>query len=167
MVCTFASRSSTNWSWVYFLSLQLLILSRKKLNDDSTRKRLILRLNGSAFIRSSHRWCSQTKDALRNFTKFTGKHLCQSLFLNKLQAWAICKPRHWNWRWNWNWNWNWYYKRYYIQWTPNLAGWWLRIRGPHPQSQATLGYRGHVTNKRSYISTFTRPMNPKRSRVVT
>ena len=24
------------------------------------------------------------KDALRNFTKFTGKHLCQSLFFNKV-----------------------------------------------------------------------------------
>ena len=24
----------------------------------------------------------------RNFTKFTGKHLCQSLFLKKLQAWG-------------------------------------------------------------------------------
>ena len=23
------------------------------------------------------------KDVLRNFTKFTGKHLCQSLFFNK------------------------------------------------------------------------------------
>ena len=35
------------------------------------------------FIYSSHRRCSLRKDALRNFAKFTGKHLCQSLFLNK------------------------------------------------------------------------------------
>ena len=27
--------------------------------------------------------------------------------------------------------------------------------------------RGHVTNKMRYVSTFTRPMDPKRSRVVT
>ena len=26
------------------------------------------------------------KGVLRNFTKFTGKHLCQGLFFNKLQA---------------------------------------------------------------------------------
>ena len=36
--------------------------------------------------RSSHRRCFIEKDALKNFTKFTGKHLCQSLFLIKLQA---------------------------------------------------------------------------------
>ena len=35
------------------------------------------------FIYSSHRRCSLRKDALRNFAKFTGKHLCLSLFLNK------------------------------------------------------------------------------------
>ena len=34
--------------------------------------------------RSSHRWCSVKKSVLRNFTKFTGKHLCQSLFFNKV-----------------------------------------------------------------------------------
>ena len=31
------------------------------------------------------------KGVLRNFTKFTGKHLCQSLFLNKF---AVLKPAH-------------------------------------------------------------------------
>ena len=51
-------------------------------------------------------------------------------------------------------------------WIPNLAGWWLRIRGPHPQTHMTLQYRGHVTNKKSYTSTFTRPMNRKLSRLV-
>ena len=30
--------------------------------------------------RSSHRRCSVRKGVLRNFAKFTGKHLCQSLF---------------------------------------------------------------------------------------
>ena len=37
-------------------------------------------------IRSSHRRCSLEKGVLRNFAKFTGKRLCQSLFLIKLQA---------------------------------------------------------------------------------
>ena len=34
--------------------------------------------------RSSHRRCSVKKGVLRNFTKFTGKHLCQSIFFNKV-----------------------------------------------------------------------------------
>ena len=34
--------------------------------------------------RSSHRGCSVKKGVLRNFAKFTGKHLCQSLFFNKV-----------------------------------------------------------------------------------
>ena len=40
------------------------------------------------------------------------------------------------------------------------------MRGPHPQSHVTLCYRGHVTNKKRYNSTFTKPMDPKLSRVV-
>ena len=41
------------------------------------------------------------------------------------------------------------------------------MRLPNSQCDVTLRYRGHVTNKISYISTFTRPMYPKLSRVVT
>ena len=36
--------------------------------------------------RSSHRRCSVTKGVLRNFEKFIGKQLGQSLFLIKLQG---------------------------------------------------------------------------------
>ena len=39
------------------------------------------------------------KDVLRNFAKFTGKHLCQSLFLNKvagLRAATLLKKRLWH-----------------------------------------------------------------------
>ena len=36
--------------------------------------------------RSSHQRCSLRKGVLRNFAKFTGKHLCRSLFLIKLPA---------------------------------------------------------------------------------
>ena len=35
-------------------------------------------------FRSSHQRCSVKKDVLRNFAKITGKHLCQSLFFNKV-----------------------------------------------------------------------------------
>ena len=34
--------------------------------------------------RSNHQRCSMKKGALRNFTNFTGKHLCQSLFFHKV-----------------------------------------------------------------------------------
>ena len=37
-----------------------------------------------AMNRSSHRRCSLRKGVLRNFAKFTGKHLCQSLFFHKV-----------------------------------------------------------------------------------
>ena len=35
-------------------------------------------------FRSSHPRCSVKKGALRNFAKFSGKHLCQSLFFYKV-----------------------------------------------------------------------------------
>ena len=52
-------------------------------------------------------------------------------------------------------------------WTPNIAEWWLRMRGPHPQSYVILRYHPHVKNKKCYISTFTRSMYPKSRRMVT
>ena len=35
---------------------------------------------------NSHQRCSLKKDVLKNFAKFTGKHLCQSLFLKKVEG---------------------------------------------------------------------------------
>ena len=35
-------------------------------------------------LKNSHRRCSVRKGVFRNFTKFTEKHLCQSLFFNKV-----------------------------------------------------------------------------------
>ena len=43
--------------------------------------------------RSSHRGCSVRKAVLRNFEKFTGKHLCQSFFFNKV---SLLKKRLWH-----------------------------------------------------------------------
>ena len=34
--------------------------------------------------KSSHQRCVHKKSVLKNFGKFTGKHLCQSLFFNKV-----------------------------------------------------------------------------------
>ena len=43
------------------------------------------------YTRSSHRRNSMRKGVLRNFAKFTGKHLCQSLFFNKVAALIVKK----------------------------------------------------------------------------
>ena len=37
-------------------------------------------------VRSSHQRCFVRNGAIRNFAKFTGKHLCQSLFFNKVAS---------------------------------------------------------------------------------
>ena len=49
--------------------------------------------------RSSHRRCSVKKGVLRNFAKFTGKHLYQSLFFNKiagLRSATLLKKKLWH-----------------------------------------------------------------------
>ena len=49
--------------------------------------------------RSSHKRFSVQKGVIRNFTKFTGKHLCQCLFFNKvagLRPATLLKKRHWH-----------------------------------------------------------------------
>ena len=56
-------------------------------------------LNILSSARSSHQRCSIIKGVLRNFTKFTGKHLCQSLFFNKvagLSPATLLKKRLWH-----------------------------------------------------------------------
>ena len=48
---------------------------------------------------SSHRGCPVRKGVLRNFAKLTGKHLCQSLFFNKvggLRPETLLKKRLWH-----------------------------------------------------------------------
>ena len=49
--------------------------------------------------RNSHQRCFMKKGVLRNFKKFTGKRLCQSLFLNKvagLKPATLLKKRLWH-----------------------------------------------------------------------
>ena len=41
-------------------------------------------------FRSSYQRCFIIKGVLRNFAKFTGKHLCQSLFLSKVTRRQAC-----------------------------------------------------------------------------
>ena len=42
--------------------------------------------NMKPHYRSSHGKCSIRKGVLRNFTKVSGKHLCQSLFFDKVAS---------------------------------------------------------------------------------
>ena len=49
-------------------------------------------------FRSSHQKCTVKKDVLRNFTKLTGKYMCQGLFFNKvagLSPATLLKKRLW------------------------------------------------------------------------
>ena len=48
------------------------------------KKTYLMRILSTA--RSSHRRCSVGKGVLKNFAKFTGKHLCQSLFFNIVEG---------------------------------------------------------------------------------
>ena len=53
------------------------------------RKFLSLSIYFSLNFRSSHRRCSVRKGVLRNFTKFTEKHLRQSIFFNKVAGFPV------------------------------------------------------------------------------
>ena len=53
----------------------------------------------SDIFRNSHQRCSQRKGVLRNFGKFTGKHVCQSLIFDKfasLSPATLLKKRLWH-----------------------------------------------------------------------
>ena len=55
--------------------------------------------NCTLIYRSSWQRCSVRKGVLINFAKFTGKHLCQSLFFNKvagLRSATLLKKRLWH-----------------------------------------------------------------------
>ena len=71
---------------LYFRLILLLLLSLR-------------RVQFSDFLRSSRPEVFCKKSVLRNFTKFTGKHLCQGLFFNKvagLRAATLLKKRLWH-----------------------------------------------------------------------
>ena len=47
---------------------------------------IILSAYNSCSLRSNNQRCSIKEGVLKNFEKFTGKHLCQSLFFNKIEG---------------------------------------------------------------------------------
>ena len=64
-------------------------------NKEHTRKVENCKAN-HILDRTSHRRCSVREDVLRNFAKFTGKHLCQGLFVSGPKACNFIKKRLWH-----------------------------------------------------------------------
>ena len=97
-------------SFVFFFrpvssySKQKLILSKSRLKFKTLRE--ITEINKKdkfcqqlSLHRSSHRRCSVKKSVIRNFAKFTRKHLCQSIFFNivaGLRPATVLKERLWH-----------------------------------------------------------------------
>ena len=52
----------------------------------TTKRKFIYNRKSPGILRSSHQRCPAIKGVLRNFAKLTGKHLCQSLFSNKVAS---------------------------------------------------------------------------------
>ena len=79
------------------LTLILTVLSESSIHF-SQSSRVLAKKNAVSF-RSSHQSCSVKEGVLRNFTKFTGKHLWQNLFFNKvpgLRPATLSKKRLWH-----------------------------------------------------------------------
>ena len=66
--------------------LRLFITGKPKKNKVKGRRFDWFLLTLIYHCRSSHRKCSLKKGVLKTFAKFTGKHLCQSLFFNFLKS---------------------------------------------------------------------------------
>ena len=80
------------WCHVTSDSVEEIVAKNSKLelatkNIDKILTRIIKKtstlMSKTSTSRSSHQRCSIKKGVLKNFAKFTEKHLCQSLFFNK------------------------------------------------------------------------------------
>ena len=87
------------WTKSFVVFIRQKVLTKMKVSYFLDTKRsavkiktvlLNLRLLNSKKIRSSHQRCSAKNRALKNFEKFTGKHLCRSLFSIKFY-WVFLK----------------------------------------------------------------------------
>ena len=67
----------------------MVILKGKVMKDTDLLKATLL----DKLYRSRHRRCSMKKGVLKNFPKFTGKHLCQSLVFNKVAGLVLSESR--------------------------------------------------------------------------
>ena len=68
-------------------SLWLFFMVRVQLSQGcraTTKRKFTFNHKSPGILRSSHQRYPVRKRVLKNFAKLTGKHLCQSLFLNKV-----------------------------------------------------------------------------------
>ena len=73
------------YEWLFLLLPSRNLLVQYQLwEHQKNAPKISFRVNIKTPDRSSHHRCSIKKGVLRNLTKFTGKHLCQSLFVNKV-----------------------------------------------------------------------------------
>ena len=79
------STSFGSWSELFIKVAQGSVLGPLLLNIYINELVILLKWWLSVILRSSHRRCSLRKGVLRNFVKFTGKHLCQSF----CEFWSI------------------------------------------------------------------------------
>ena len=62
-----------------FMDIVTLVRNRPEKQETRFREAVPIEKRVVTAFRSIHQRCSMKKGVLRNFTKFTGKHLCQSL----------------------------------------------------------------------------------------
>ena len=90
------------WQWLMLFCISSLLIWAPSLGAQtcfSASKSLWIRHCNILSFRSSHQTCSMINDVLRNFAKFGGKRLCQSLFFNKvagLRFATLIKKRLWH-----------------------------------------------------------------------
>ena len=69
-----------------FMNVVTLVRNWLEKQDTRFREAVPIEKRVAIAFRSSHQRCSMKKGVLRNFRKFAGKHLWQSLFLNKVSG---------------------------------------------------------------------------------
>ena len=100
-LCTFASFSNKMMLRWYNLDEAHFFFTWYHFNECTYLVKVSFKKGNSHLqeCRSSNHRCSVRKGVLRNFTKFTGKHLCQSLFFNKVagrRPATLLKERPWH-----------------------------------------------------------------------
>ena len=104
------NKTSSDWIYRLYMSsaasgyckktLQLMSKFGIKLRKEALHYNfLVANLRSLRGNRSSHRRCSVRNGILRKLAKFTGKHLCKSLFFNKvsgLRPLTLLKRRLWH-----------------------------------------------------------------------
>ena len=58
-------------------------------NKKKKKTRQVVLIKNVKVVLLSHRRCSVEKAVLNNFMKYSEKHLCQSLYFNKVEGWRL------------------------------------------------------------------------------